>query len=121
MVEPAEQRREIGLLKVGGIFVSPLEIENCLLSHPAVREAAVIGWADEQGLIKPKAFVVVRKGNEPSTELAAQLQQYVKDTLAPYKYPRVVEFIDSLPKSSNDKVNKKALEEMESANVDAAL
>lgn len=109
------------LLKVGGIFVAPLEIENCLLSHPAVREAAVIGSADEQGLIKPKAFVVVQEGQESSPEFASELQQYVKTKLAPYKYPRWLDFLPSLPKNSNGKIDTKALKEMESPNAKTAV
>ena len=97
------------VLKVGGIFVSPLQIENCLLSHPLVREAAVIGSADDQGLIKPRAFVVVQEGVTPSAELGVALQGYVKENLAPYKYPRWVHFLDELPKDSNGKISKKTL------------
>jgi len=109
------------LLKVGGIFVAPLEIENCLLGHPAVREAAVIGAPDPQGLIKPKAYVVVREGRKSGPELASELQQYVKNKLAPYKYPRWVNFLPQLPKNSNGKVDTKTLKEMESVNASAAL
>jgi benzoate-CoA ligase family protein len=104
------------LLKVGGIFVAPAEIENCLLSHPAVQEAAVIGAPDDQGLIKPKAFIVLREGREPSENLAIEIQQYVKTKLAPYKYPRIIRFLDKIPKSSNAKIDIKALKQMEDAN-----
>jgi benzoate-CoA ligase len=100
------------LLKVGGIFVAPLEIENCLLSHPAVGEVAVIGAPDAQGLIKPKAFIAVKAGHEAGPELAAELQRYVKEKLSPYKYPRAVEFMEKLPKNSNDKIDIKALKEI---------
>jgi benzoate-CoA ligase family protein len=99
------------VLKVGGIFVAPLEIENCLLGHAAVKECAVIGAPDEQGLIKPKAFIVPREGHEKSDALAKEIQDYVKNTLAPYKYPRWVEFIDELPKDDRGKVRKRALKE----------
>jgi benzoate-CoA ligase len=101
------------LLKVGGIFVAPLEIENCLLGHPSVREAAVIGFPDDQGLIKPKAFVVVKSGTETSAQLAAELQQYVKNTLAPYKYPRWITFLAKLPKNRNNKIDIRALKEIQ--------
>ena len=97
------------LLKVGGIFVAPLEIENCLLGHAAVAEAAVIGATDEQGLTKPKAFVVLKEGFTASETLAAELQQYVKTTLAPYKFPRWMEFIAELPKDDRGKVRKRTL------------
>jgi 4-hydroxybenzoate-CoA ligase len=97
------------VLKVGGIFVAPIEIENCLLTHPLVKECAVVGVLDEQGLVKPKAFVVLRGGEGPSADLAGELQLYVKKTLAPYKFPRWVEFIDELPKDDRGKVRKRAL------------
>ena len=99
------------VLKVGGIFVAPLEIENCLLGYAVVKECAVIGAPDEQGLIKPKAFIVLREGHEKSDSLAKEIQDYVKNTLAPYKYPRWVEFIDELPKDDRGKVRKRALKE----------
>jgi benzoate-CoA ligase len=105
--------RDGALLKVGGIFVAPLEIENCLLGHPAVREAAVIGFPDEQGLIKPKAFVVVQSGTEASAQLAVELQQFVKNNLAPYKYPRWVTFLTRLPKNRNNKIDTRALKEIQ--------
>jgi len=96
------------VLKVGGIFVAPLEIENCLLTHPAVNECAVIGAEDDQGLIKPKAFIVL-KDAKPSEDMANEIKQHVKDNLAPYKYPRWVEFIDELPKDDRGKIRKRAL------------
>ena len=95
--------------KVGGIFVAPLEIENCLLTHPSVRECAVIGNPDEEGLIKPMAFVVLKRGVDPSENLAKEIQGYVKSTLAPYKYPRWVRFIDELPKDDRGKTRKRLL------------
>jgi benzoate-CoA ligase family protein len=103
------------VLKVGGIFVAPLEIENCLLGHPMVKECAVIGAPDEQGLIKPKAFIVLAEGHKKSDALAREIQDYVKNTLAPYKYPRRVEFIDELPKDDRGKVRKRALNEKPAA------
>src|SRR6185437_12825358 len=81
------------MLKVGGIYVSPFEVEAALMSHEAVLEAAVIGRADEYGLVKPKAFVVVKPGRRGDEALAETLQRHVKDRLAPYKYPRWIEFI----------------------------
>ena len=97
------------VLKVGGIFVAPLEIENCLLAHPAVKECAVIGAADPQGLIKPMAFIVTKEGVKPSDELGRAIQEYVKSTLAPYKFPRWVKFMDELPKDDRGKIRKRAL------------
>jgi len=99
------------LLKVGGIFVAPLEIENCLLAHPSVKECAVIGAADPQGLIKPMAFIVTKEGAKPSEDLSRAIQDYVKSTLAPYKFPRWVKFLDELPKDDRGKIRKRVLKE----------
>lgn len=96
------------LLKVGGQWVAPLEVEECLLGHAAVAAAAVIGVEDE-GLVKTKAFVVLRSGHAASPALATALQEHVRTTLAKYKYPRIVEFVDDLPKNDRGKVDKKAL------------
>ena len=94
------------LLKVSGQWVSPLEIEHSLATHPAVVEAAVIG-IERDGLVSTKAFVEVRGTGSP--ELAAELQDHVRHTLAKYKYPREVEFVDALPRNDRGKVNKKGL------------
>ncbi len=96
------------LLKVGGQWVAPLEVEECLLGHDAVAAAAVIG-VETGGLTKTKAFIVLRAGRAATADLAAEIQEYVKTTLARYKYPRVVEFVDDLPKNDRGKVDKKAL------------
>jgi benzoate-CoA ligase family protein len=96
------------LLKVGGMWVAPLEVEECLLGHPAVAAVAVIG-VEEDGLVKTKAFVVARSGHTASEALAVELQEHVKAALTRYKYPRVVEFVDDLPKNDRGKVDKKAL------------
>ena len=96
------------LLKVGGQWVAPLEVEECLLGHAAVAAAAVIGIVDE-GLMKTKAFIVGRAGHAGTPELATELQEHVRTTLARYKYPRVIEFVDDLPKNDRGKVDKKAL------------
>ena len=98
-------------LKVGGIFVSPTEIENCLLEHEAVRECAVVGASDEQGLVKPKAFIVPAEGFAAGVELERELKEYVKARLAVYKYPRWVEFRDDLPKSDRGKLDRRALKQ----------
>lgn len=94
------------MLKVGGIWVSPVEVENCLREHPAVFEVAVAGHKDENDLTKPKAFVVLKEGQTPSDALAQELKQFVLDRLAKYKYPRWVEFVTSLPKSSTGKIQR---------------
>jgi len=94
------------MLKVGGIWVSPVEVENCLTHHEAVLETAVVGAKDEQGLVKPKAYIVLREGYTPSEELAEELKKWVLDRLAKFKYPRWVEFIPELPKSATGKIQR---------------
>jgi acyl-coenzyme A synthetase/AMP-(fatty) acid ligase len=96
------------MLKVGGIFVSPYEVENCLLQHPRVAECAVIGYKDADGLIKPKAYVVPRDAPGDGG-LARELQEFVKGRLAPFKYPRLVEFASSLPKNDRGKIDRRRL------------
>jgi benzoate-CoA ligase len=97
------------MLKVGGVFVAPTEIENCLLQHEAVLECAVVGHDDGDGLVKPKAFIVAREANEPTQALAEEIKQFVKSKLALYKYPRWIEFVDDLPKNDRGKVDRKLL------------
>jgi benzoate-CoA ligase len=94
------------MLKVGGIWVSPFEVESALASHGAVQETAVVGQADENGLVKPKAFVVLQPNTPQTRELAAALQQHVKGLLAPYKYPRWIEFVAELPKTATGKIQR---------------
>ena len=91
------------MLKVSGIWVSPAEVEAALVSHEAVLEAAVVGKEDEQKLVKPKAFVVLKPGKQASAE---ELQNYVKSKLAPYKYPRWIEFTAELPKTATSKIQR---------------
>jgi benzoate-CoA ligase len=98
--------RSDDMLKVGGIYVSPVEVEAALVSHEAVLEAAVVGAADDAKLIKPKAFVVLKPGQSPSDSLKGVLQQHVKDKLAPYKYPRWIEFLPELPKTATGKIQR---------------
>jgi benzoate-CoA ligase family protein len=97
------------LLKVNGKWLSPLEVENALLSHAAVREAAVVGFKDADGLEKPKAFLVLAESSKPSDALAEEIKAHVRGKLAPYKAPRQVVFVDSLPKSDRGKVLKTQL------------
>jgi len=94
------------MLKVGGIWVSPVEIEDTIMSHPAVLNVAVVAKKDEHNLIKPKAFVVLKEGYNPSPELAQELQLFVKKNIAPYKYPRWIQFVDSLPMTSTGKIQR---------------
>ena len=97
------------MLKVSGVFVAPAEIENCLLQHEAVLECAVVGHESEEGLVKPKAFVVLREERAGSEQLAEDIKQFVKSRIAVYKYPRWVEFVSSLPKNDRGKIDRKQL------------
>ena len=109
------------MLKVSGMYVSPFEVEGALLTHPDVLEAAVVAWPDAEGLIKPKAFVVLKasdragdvktgdpmSGDPMSGDLMSRaLQDHVKATLAPYKYPRWIEFRRELPKTATGKIQR---------------
>jgi len=94
------------MLKVSGQWVSPVEVEAALISHPAVLEAAVVGDIDVNELVKPKAFVVLNSGYEPSDDLANELKSYVKERLAPFKYPRWIEFVPDLPKTATQKIQR---------------
>ena len=94
------------MLKVSGMYVSPFEVEAALSSHPEVLEAAVVGWFDEQKLVKPKAFVVLKVPDKATEELAQVLRDHVKQTLAPYKYPRWIEFRVELPKTATGKIQR---------------
>ena len=102
--------RSDDMLKVSGIYVSPFEVEATLVQHPAVLEAAVIGVLDAQGLTRTKAFVVLKAGAH-ATE--AELKAFVKDKLAPYKYPRLIEFLSELPKTATGKIQRFKLREKE--------
>ena len=104
--------RSDDMLKVSGIYVSPFEVEATLVQHPAVLEAAVIGVEDAEGLTKTKAFVILK---EPHGATEAELKAFVKDRLAPYKYPRQIEFVDELPKTATGKIQRFRLRERERA------
>jgi benzoate-CoA ligase family protein len=94
------------MLKVGGIWVAPFEIESALAAHAAVVEAAVIGAPDENGLIKPMGFCVLRDSALASPSLEQELIGFVKERLAPFKYPRWIRFIDELPKTASGKIQR---------------
>jgi benzoate-CoA ligase family protein len=98
--------RSDDMLKVGGIWCSPVEIENCLVGHPAVLEAAVVGHADEAELIKPRAIVVLKQAGSGNAALTEALMAHCKQTLAPYKYPRWVEYVAELPKTATGKIQR---------------
>jgi len=108
------------MLKVGGIYVSPIEVEAALLSHPAVLEAAVIGKEDTGQLVKPLAFVVLNADFPATDALADDLKQFVKSRLAPYKYPRWIQFVPALPKTVTGKIQRFKLRALAAAAADAA-
>jgi benzoate-CoA ligase len=95
--------RSDDMLKVGGIYVSPFEVEACLMTHPGVLEVAVIGVMDADELIKPKAYVVLKAGQAANAD---ELKTHVRQQLAPYKYPRWIEFVDDLPKTATGKIQR---------------
>jgi acyl-coenzyme A synthetase/AMP-(fatty) acid ligase len=98
------------LLKSGGIYVSPLEVENCLIQHAAVRECCVVGRKDEHGLEKPLAIIVLKEDFAASPALEAELIAFAKNKLARYKAPHWVIFVDTaLPRNDRDKVDRKKL------------
>ncbi len=96
------------LFKVSGIWVSPFEVEAALLAHPSVLEAAVVPAPDSHGLIKPKAFIVLREGGGSalSRSLYEDIKLHVKRTIGPWKYPRWIEIVDSLPKTATGKIQR---------------
>jgi len=104
--------RSDDMLKVGGQWVSPIELENALLEHPIVQECGVVGRADRDGLLKPMAFVVVRGGTVATAELAEELKAFARDHLAEYKRPRWVAFLEELPKTATGKLQRYKLREM---------
>ncbi len=97
--------RDDDLIKVSGQFVSPIEVEATLIAHPRVIEAAVVGQADEYGLLRPKAYVVLNDA-AGSDAVATELQAFVKSRIAPHKYPRWIEFVDALPKTATGKIQR---------------
>jgi len=100
------QGRSDDMLKVGGIWVSPVEVENAIMELPEVLECAVVGRPDDDGLVKPKAFVVLKAGFQPSEALTQQIQEHVKKTTSKYKYPRWVEYLSELPKTATGKIQR---------------
>jgi benzoate-CoA ligase len=104
--------RSDDMLKVSGIYVSPFEVEATIAQHPSVLEAAVVGVPDAEGLTKTKAFVVLKPGAKASD---SELKAFVKDRLAPYKYPRIIEFIPELPKTATGKIQRFKLRALDSS------
>ena len=93
------------MFKVSGIWVSPFEVESALITHPAVLEAAVVPEADPEGLLKPKAFVVLRPG-AATADLQEMLKEHVKQKIGPWKYPRWIDVVESLPKTATGKIQR---------------
>ena len=103
------QGRADDMFKSAGYRIGPSEIENCLVKHPAVANAAVIGAPDETRGTFIKAFIVLQAGQQASGELEAELQAHVRKYLAPYEYPKTIEFIDALPMTTTGKVQRRVL------------
>jgi benzoate-CoA ligase family protein len=106
--------RSDDMIKAGGLWVSPAEVESALAEHPAVLEAGVVGASDPDELVKPLAFVVLAAGHAPTRELGAELKVFVKERLAPYKYPRWIVFVPELPKTATGKIQRFRLREIAS-------
>ncbi|MEO7001601.1 MAG: benzoate-CoA ligase family protein [Ktedonobacterales bacterium] len=104
--------RSDDMLKVSGQWVSPAEVEAALIAHPAVLQAAVVGYEDGEGLTKPYAFIVLKQGEQPGDAMEAALKQHVKTTLLPHKYPRWVEFVAELPMTATGKIQRYRLREI---------
>jgi benzoate-CoA ligase len=98
--------RKDDMLKVSGLYVSPFEVESALQTHTDVLECAVVAWPDVDGLIKPKAFIVLKNKEEAGETLSRALQEHIKSKLAPYKYPRWIEFRQELPKTATGKIQR---------------
>jgi benzoate-CoA ligase family protein len=109
------QGRSDDMLKAEGIWVSPVEVEEALILHPAVLECAVIDLPGKDSLVRPKAFVVLKQGFNPSPELEYELKSFVKNKIGRYKYPRWVEFLKELPKTASGKILRFRLRQQEAA------
>lgn len=94
------------MIKVSGLYVSPAEVEAILKQHPAVLESGVVGVPDKNGLIKPRAYVVLKEGQKPTDDLVPELQTLVKKSTEPHKYPRTIVFVDELPKTATGKIQR---------------
>jgi benzoate-CoA ligase family protein len=106
--------RSDDMFRVSGQWVSPVELESALMDHECVLEAAVVAYREGTELHTPKAFVVLREGVAATPDLARELQEFVKDRITPYKYPRHIEFIDRLPKTAAGKLLRHKLREFAS-------
>ena len=109
------QGRSDDVIKASGYRIGPAEIESCLVKHPAVANAAVIGKPDETRGQIVKPFIVLQPGQKASKKLIDEIQEHVRGRLAPYEYPREIEFIDALPMTTTGKVQRKELRKREQA------
>jgi len=103
--------RSDDMLRVGGKWLAPGEVENTINQHAAVVESAVVGYRDEDDLVKPYAFVVLRSGEQPGDNLQEDIKQFVRDRIATYKFPRWIEFVDQIPKTAGGKIQRFVLQE----------
>ena len=101
------------IISSAGYRIGPMEVENALMEHPDVVECAVVGSPDPERGEVVKAFVLLRPDARPGDDLARELQEYVKRTTAPYKYPRIIEFVDQLPKTASGKLLRRVLRNRE--------
>jgi benzoate-CoA ligase len=108
------------MLKCSGVYVSPVEVENCLLGHPAVLEAGVVGYRDRAGLEKAMAFVELRPGHAPGPALAEELIAFARAHIADYKAPRRIEFVDALPRTETGKIVRARLRELAAARAETS-
>ncbi|MGZ3434186.1 MAG: AMP-binding enzyme, partial [Isosphaeraceae bacterium] len=107
--------RNDDVMKASCYRISPFEVESALVSHSAVLEAATVESPDPVRGMVVKAFILLREGCSPSDSLAEQIQEYVKRTVAPYKYPRRIQFVSALPKTISGKIKRRELRELERA------
>jgi acyl-CoA synthetase (AMP-forming)/AMP-acid ligase II len=103
------------MLKCSGVYVSPVEVENCLLGHPAVHEAGVVGWRDAAGLEKALAFVELNAGHTPGEALAAEILAHARSSIAAFKAPRRIEFLAALPRTETGKIKRNELRKLAEA------
>jgi acetyl-CoA synthetase len=104
------------LVKVSGQWVHPMEVERALAEHPTVRECAVLALEDENRLMTLRAYVALRPGHGADTATTRMLQDFVKRALVPFKYPRTIEYLDELPKTGTDKIDRQRLRAMAKGN-----
>jgi benzoate-CoA ligase len=103
--------RSDDMLRVGGKWLAPQEVENALAHHPAVADCALVGLLDKDALVSPCAYVVLKPGASASVELAGEIQRFVKERIAAYKYPRHIRFIDRIPRTAGGNIQRFVLQE----------